>query len=240
MFTLYHDYKSYASQKVRVYLYEKDIKYESIHIDLLSQQHITNKDYRLINPRGLVPSLKDGDTVVFNSTDIMEYVSNNYLPKTDIFFNTSLNKVIHEFCKNDELLHDPHIRILSYSNLWMASSRSDQENNRLLKLAINHPDKDRGKFLEKAVLNKITPEEIELAYIKVYNSLKDMEQKLSISNSDFIFGTEYTMADAVCTVRLFRFGRLDIKIELLEDIYPYTAAFYERVKQRSSFSEIRI
>jgi glutathione S-transferase len=240
MLILYHDRRSYASQKVQVYLSEKGIKWKSHPIDLLRQEHITDETYKSIHPRGIVPALKDGETIICNSTEIMEYISTKYLPKSDVFFNLSLSATVHDFCKKDELLHDPHIRILSYYNLWMASARSDEENNRLLVLAAKHPDRARGEFLAKAVCGKITPEEIKLANMAVTNALCNMEKKFAESQSDFIFGNEYTMADTVCTVRLFRFGRLNVKIESLKDKYPHTAAFYERVKQRNSFGELQI
>lgn len=237
---LYHDRRSYASQKVKVYLSEKNIQFESHFIDLLKQEHITDETYKYIHPRGTVPALKDNETIICNSTEIMEYVSAKYLPKSDVFFNSSLSAAVHDFCKQDELLHDPHIRILSYHNLWMARRRTDEENNRLLALAAKHPDKVRGEFLAKAVRGQITAEEIRLANMAISNALLDMEHRFTDSQSDFIFGNEYSMADAVCTVRLFRFGRLNVKIELLKDQYPRTAAFYERVKLRNSFNELQI
>jgi glutathione S-transferase len=40
MMTLYHDHRSYASQKVQVYLSEKGIQWKSHLIDLLKQEHI--------------------------------------------------------------------------------------------------------------------------------------------------------------------------------------------------------
>lgn len=240
MISLYHDPASYSSQKVRIYLFEKGIKWESCPINLLKQEHIIDETYKYINPRALVPAIKDGGVIICNSTEIMEYISRKYLPKADVFFNLAMTSAIHDFCKNDELLHDPHIRTLSYANLWMAGVRNEEENNQLLLLAAKHPDKARGEFLAKAVQGKITAEEIGLANIAVKNALADMERKLARSQSDFIFGDEYTMADAVCTVRLFRFGRLNLKIELLKDQYPDTADFYERMKQRDSFRELTI
>ncbi len=240
MLILYHDTRSYASQKVQVYLSEKGIQWKSHIFDLLKQEHILDETYKSLNPRGTVPTLKDGDVIVCNSTEIMEYVSQKYLPQSDVFFNSDLSKTVHDFCKADELLHDPHIRILSYSNLWMAEKKTDEERNRLLALAVKHPDKSRGEFLEKAAMGQFTPAEIKGAHTAVKNALSDMEEKLASSQSDFIFGQEYTMADAVCTVRLFRFGRLNVKIELLKDQYPRTADFYERVRRRPSFCELKI
>lgn len=237
MITLYNDYKSYACQKVRVHLSENGIKWKNHHFDLLKQEHLLDETYKHINPRGLVPALKEGELIICNSTEIMEYISEKYLLQSDELL--SLSAAIHDFCKQDESLHDPHIRILSYYNLWMAGVRSDEENNRLLNIAAKHPDRARGEFLENAVMGKITSEEIKLANTEIINALSDMEKKLAHSHSGFVFGKEYTMADAVCTVRLFRFGRLNVKIELLKDQYPHTADFYERVKQRNSFGELQ-
>nr|MBP9742001.1 glutathione S-transferase [Burkholderiales bacterium] len=204
MITLYHDYRSYASQKVQVYLSEKGIEWKSHHIDLIKKENILDETYKYIHPQGLVPALKDGEIIICNSTEIMEYISKKYLPQSDVFFNLGLSTVVHRFCKNDELLHDPHIRILSYYNLWMAGIRSDEENEHLLLLAAKHPNKARGEFLAKAVNVQITSEEIKFANAAIINTLSDMEEKLSNSQSGFIFGKEYTMADTICTVRLFR------------------------------------
>ncbi len=176
MLILYHDRRSYSSQKVQVYLSEKGIKWESYHIDLLKQEHILDETYKSINSRGTVPVLKDGELIVCNSTEIMEYISTKYLLKSDIFFNLSLSAAVHDFCKKDELLHDPHIRTLSYYNLWMSGVRSGEENNRLLGLAAKHPDKIRGEFLAKAVIGKIKQEEIKFAKNAITDALLDMEK----------------------------------------------------------------
>lgn len=179
MITLYHDPRSYSSQKVQMYLSEKESTWESHPIDLLRQEHILDETYKTIHPRGIVPALKDGEVIICNSTEIMEYISKTYLPKSDVFFNSSLSDAVHCFCKEDELLHDPHIRTLSYYNLWMAGTRSDEENNRLLALAAKHPDRTRGEFLAKAIQGKITSKELKLAHTAIANAMFDMEKKIS-------------------------------------------------------------
>jgi hypothetical protein len=77
MITLYHDYRSYSSQKVQVYLSEKKIKWKSHPIDLLKQEHILDETYKYIHPRGIVPALKDVEVIICNSTEIMEYILKN-------------------------------------------------------------------------------------------------------------------------------------------------------------------
>ncbi len=239
MILLYYDRNSYASLKVQIYFFEKGIEYQSHLFDLLKQEHILDETYKLINPRGTVPALKDGDIIVCNSTEIMEYASEKYLPKSDVFFDSSISMTVHNFCKEDESLHDPHIRTLSYYNLWMHSAKSTEEKTRILNIAAKHPNTSRGAFLAKAVKNQFTTEEIALANTAINKALADVEQQLADNKADFLFGKEYTMADAVCTVRLFRFRRLGVKIELLKDKYPFTAAYYEEMKQRNNFSKLQ-
>ncbi|MCP4474211.1 MAG: glutathione S-transferase family protein [Gammaproteobacteria bacterium] len=116
MLTLYHSMRSYASQKVRLYLAEKSIPWKSQHIDLLKQEHLT-PTYIAINPRALVPTLIAGDKTIFNSSDIMQYIEDHF-PSTATI-DADLSKRIYNFCKDDEKLHDPHIRTLSYHYLWL-------------------------------------------------------------------------------------------------------------------------
>src|SRR3990167_9835483 len=153
MLTLYHCHNSYASQKVRLYLAERSIPWESHHIDLLKQEHIT-KEYVKINPRGLVPALDDDGKIILNSTDIMQYIEDHYVK--DILIGADLSRQIYEFGKKDEDLHDPHIRTLSYHYLWMNREASPEEVDRVLTLAKKHPDRARGEFLARAIQRQIT------------------------------------------------------------------------------------
>jgi glutathione S-transferase len=235
MLVLYHDYNSYASQKVRLYLAEKNICYESQHLDLLKQEHLTAA-YQKINPRGLVPALNDAGKIVVNSTDIMKYIEDKYV--SDSSCDIELAQQLYDFCKQDEGLHDPHIRVLSYHYLWMDSEKSPDEINRILILAQQHPDKARGAFLSRAVQRQITAEEISHAKQAVITALDDMEQRLRCTPSGFLFGDAYTMADSVATARLFRLHRLNFA-ELIQQ-YPLTSSYYEAMKKRDSFLAAKI
>jgi len=179
---LYHAYNSYASQKVRLHLAENNIGWNSHPIDLLKQEHI-NDEYIKINPRGLVPALVDNGKIILNSTDIMQYIDDNY---TNEVIEKTLAKEIYDFCKLDEKLHDPHIRTLSYHYLWMKEEKSLEEVNKVLALAKKHPDKARGNFLAKAILRQITEEEITLARKEIIMALEQMEKKLQNSKADFL------------------------------------------------------
>lgn len=231
MLKLYYCHKSYASQKVRLYLAEKNIPWEGHHIDLLTQEHLTD-EYIKINPRGLVPALDDNGKIILNSTDIMRYIEDNYVEKS--LSHPRFDNEIYAFSKRDEDLHDPHIRTLSYHYLWMANNRSAEEINRVLELAKRHPDKARGDFLARAVQKQITEKEILIAKQEIIAALDEMEGLLKTSQSDFLYGNEYTIADAVGTAKLCRLQLLGFSSAISR--CQLVSIYYERMLQRPSFT----
>jgi len=73
---LYYNKFSGPSRKALIALYEKNVEFTPRHMDLLNrEQH--ERWYLLINPRGEVPVLQHGETVVTESSRIVEYVSKN-------------------------------------------------------------------------------------------------------------------------------------------------------------------
>ena len=76
---LLHFHGSSCSQKVRIFLAEKRLAWESHPVDLLRQEH-TRPWFLGINPRGVVPVLVHDGVVHVESNDIMEYL--DALPST--------------------------------------------------------------------------------------------------------------------------------------------------------------
>lgn len=74
----FYDFKSSPNcQRVKVVLEEKKLPYETIPIDLRNKEQKT-PDYLKINPYGKVPALIDGDTVLYESCIINEYLNEKY------------------------------------------------------------------------------------------------------------------------------------------------------------------
>ena len=73
MLELYHNTMSSCAQNVRVGLAEKGLAWKSHHLDLRAgdqqQPHYLN-----LNPKGIVPTLIDGDLVIRESNVILEYL----------------------------------------------------------------------------------------------------------------------------------------------------------------------
>ncbi len=83
---LFHNNNSVCSQKVRVTLAEKQIPWDSEHLDL-SKNEQSDPQYMKLNPEGVVPTLVDGDMVLRESSVIAEYLDqlsdHNPLAPTD-------------------------------------------------------------------------------------------------------------------------------------------------------------
>jgi glutathione S-transferase len=73
-----YDFKSSPNcQRVKVVLEEKRLPYETIPIDLRKKEQKT-PEYLKINPYGKVPALVDGDTSLYESCIINEYLEEKY------------------------------------------------------------------------------------------------------------------------------------------------------------------
>lgn len=77
MLTLYHYPTSPCAAKARCVLAEKRLAWDSRVVDII-EKHNLRPDYLALNPKGLVPTLVDGDNVVIESTLIMEYLDAAY------------------------------------------------------------------------------------------------------------------------------------------------------------------
>src|SRR6187455_517851 len=77
MLTLYEHPLSPYAQKCKIALYEKGVEFEAVLPDLLSARRSSN-DLAAANPRQEVPALIDGDTAIFDSTIILEYIEERW------------------------------------------------------------------------------------------------------------------------------------------------------------------
>ncbi|MCB8819862.1 maleylacetoacetate isomerase [Microvirga rosea] len=74
---LYTYFRSSAAYRVRIALNLKGVRYEAVPINLLKGEQKA-EDYRRINPQGRVPALDLGETVLTQSTALLEYLDEVY------------------------------------------------------------------------------------------------------------------------------------------------------------------
>ena len=85
MVTLHEHPLSPYAQKVKIALYEKGVAFETQLPDIVGGGNL--EEFAALNPRLEVPTLIDGETVVFDSTVILEYIEDRWptpplLPKS--------------------------------------------------------------------------------------------------------------------------------------------------------------
>ncbi len=74
----FYDFPSSPNcQRVKVVLAEKQLPYDIVSVDLRKKEQ-KNPDFLRLNPYGKVPVLTDGDTVLYESCIINEYLEENY------------------------------------------------------------------------------------------------------------------------------------------------------------------
>jgi len=74
---LYDRHTSPNCQRTRVVLYEKNLPYETIPVDLVKKEQ-KKPEFLKMNPYGKVPVLVDGDTILYESCIINEYLEDKY------------------------------------------------------------------------------------------------------------------------------------------------------------------
>src|SRR6202051_776139 len=77
MLVLYHTSHSTCSQKVRLVLHEKGLKFDEVRIDLAKKEQL-KPDYLALNPNGVVPTLVDDGIPIIESSVICEYLDEKY------------------------------------------------------------------------------------------------------------------------------------------------------------------
>lgn len=234
MIVLYHCNTSLASYKVRLYLAEKNIFWNEVLIDLRRQENITS-DYRTINPKGLVPALKDAyGNIHVGSTNIMEFLEKLYPQPPLLPADVKSQHEIHQICMDHEALHDPAIRTLSYYAVFLnPEKRTQLDVNQIIKIAKNHPSPERGDFLIRAVTGKLSQKEIDESRTAVIRALNQMEQLLEKSLSEYLIGSQYSMADVVCTASAFRITEIGMENEIIK--LKHVARWWQNMKNRPSF-----
>jgi glutathione S-transferase len=75
---------------VRIALAEKKIPWEPIFINLRAREH-KRPEFLALNPEGKVPVLRDGETLVYDSTIVNEYIEDRY-PETALTYSDPSQK----------------------------------------------------------------------------------------------------------------------------------------------------
>jgi glutathione S-transferase len=228
---LYHNDMSSCAQKVRLLLAEKGLEWESRHLDLRAGEH-QKEWYIKLNPRAVVPTLIDGDTVVPESNVINEYLDERFpdppMKPAEPFGRAKMRLWTKQL---DEGVHDAGIAILSFGLAFRHQYISRGEAGKEMLESIPDPAKRerRRDVIEKG----LDSPHFKIAIARLLTLYRDMDKVLA--DHEWLAGDRYSIADAAFTPYIVRLDHLDV-MGLLERT-PRTADRYRRIKARPSFDD---
>ena len=231
MLALYHNDMSSCAQKVRLCLAEKELEWESRHLNLRAGEHQQDW-YVKLNPRAVVPTLIDGDTVVPESNVINEYLDDRFparpLRPADPFGRARVRLWTKQL---DEGIHDAGIAVISFALAFRHQYLTKGEAGKAMLESIPDPIKRerRRDVIEKGLDSPF----FKIAISRMLELYDDMEARLA--EHPWLVGPDYSIADASFTPYVVRLDHLNI-LGLL-DGHPRVMDWYNRPKARPSFQD---
>jgi glutathione S-transferase len=205
---LYHSGPSICSQKVRLTLAAKGVKWEDREVNMFIDENL-EPSYMRINPRGVVPTLIDDEYTVFDSGAIIRYIDHNFPgPKLEPE-DEGLKKVMNHWL---EVQDQFPIRGLTYGNAKgvmgnMARSKQPARIAKLKRLRDENPElkedyEAKLRDTEQWIEEQSDQELIGNINAKMESLLDSLEQQLK--GNQWIVGEQYTLADIAWTTILGR------------------------------------
>jgi glutathione S-transferase len=231
MLALYHNDMSSCSQKVRVCLAEKNLDWESRHLNLRAGDHQQDW-YVKLNRRAVVPTLIDGDIVVPESNVINEYLDERFPGVSLSPADPPGRARIRLWTKQlDEDVHDACLAILSFGIAFRHQYIARGEAGRqMLEQIPNIFKRERRRDVIDKGLDSI---HFRIAVARMRQLLTEMDEALG--EHAWLAGDAYTIADAAFTPYLARLEHLAI-LGMADD-RPYVRDWYARIKARPSFAD---
>jgi glutathione S-transferase len=231
MLALYHNDMSSCAQKVRLTLAEKNLDWESRHLDLRAGEHQQDW-YVKLNPRAVVPTLIDGDVVVPESNVINEYLDERFpdppLKPDDPFGRAKMRLWTKQL---DEGVHDAGIAVLSFALAFRHQYLNRGEAGKSMLESI--PDPIKRERRRDVIENGLDSRHFKTAVARLLELYRDMDAALE--SHPWLAGDRYSIADAAFTPYVVRLEHLDV-LGLL-DATPRTADWYRRITARPSFQD---
>ena len=264
--TLYYFYTSFYSQKVLMFLKEKEVDFQAHMVNLPDGE--TQSDWYLqINPRGEVPSLKvlsleSGERNINGSDNILQYLETNKIGNGKSLYPTDpefLSK--HNYFV--ERLNSLPIDAITFGTAFFPNIRRKKKlpikwpfTKKLKSNILNRSEtlrkkakENSGTPAESVLLSKAeehdkrihlftNEEEHKLLLREVQTILDEIEKEL-VSHKGYLWliNDEFSVADCILAILLNRLHFLGHEDYMASNVRPLLASWWGRVKDRKSFLE---
>jgi len=229
MIELYHNDMSVCAQKVRFVLGEKELKWESHHLNLRAGDQ-QKPSYIKLNPHAVVPTLVDDGNVIIESTVINEYLDDAYpepsLRPTDAVARARVRLWTKQL---DESVHAATRTISNaiafrHQKLALGSAA-------LTALHEKIPDPKKRAESWENITQGIDSSYFADAVQRFDKLLEDMETSLSVA--PWLAGKAFSLADIGYAPYILRLQ--DLQLQFLWDERPHIPAWFEQVGKRPGY-----
>jgi len=227
---LYHFGLSQCSQRVRICLEEKGLTWVSRHLNLGKGEHIT-EEYRGINPNNVVPTLIHDGKVIIESTDIIEYIDQQF-PRPSFTPENDADYQIMKMWLAESNQRKSAIKVLSHEFLFKLMAKKSLKELAKLKSVLRN--REIVEFAEEFSTRGLAKEKILQAILEFQETFAKMDSYLQ--KHQWLAGDKFSLADIswmgdVHRLMLVSFPMTD---------YPRLQQWVGRVRKRPSFQKALI
>jgi glutathione S-transferase len=231
MIALYHNDMSVCAQKVRMTLAEKQLPWESHHLDLRAGDQ-QKPEYLKLNPNSVVPTLVDNGAVIIESTVICEYIDDGY-PQQSLRPSAPAARAAMRLWTK-QLDETVHAATSTLSNgIAFRHQKLVWGMTKLEEFHRNMPNPARREQSWENITKGVESRYFIDAAKRFDKLLNDMEAALA--NSTWLAGEEFSLADVSYAPYLTRLDHL--QLQFLWDRRPHIPHWYDRLRERRSYRE---
>ena len=230
MLELFHNDMSTCSQKVRMTLAEKGLDWTSRHLNLRAAEQ-QSPDYLALNPKGVVPTIRDNGAVVIESTVINEYLDDAYpdppLRPTNAGDRTRMRLWTKRL---DEGLHAA-TGVLSSCIAFRYQHLNGKTTEEIEAYLARMPDAAKRERQTENIFKGVESKFFTPAVQRFDRLLGDMNEALG--HTPWLAGDAFSLADCAYIPYAVRLSHL--QLHGLWDKRPQFAGWFERLAARPAF-----
>jgi glutathione S-transferase len=228
---LYNAAQSTCSQKVRLVLHEKNLRFEDIRLNLGKKDQL-KPEYLAINPNGVVPTLVDDGQPIVDSSVICEYLDEKF-PENSLTPNAIVERAhMRSWMRYLEEVPTAAIRVPSFNRGFL--SRFDGlDEKRFLEEQVNVRRIRRDFFIRMGSPLGFDRDEVANSLHQLSETCERMHAALD--RGPWLLGQQFTLADVLAAPTIDRMNDLGLAY-LWEEKYPRVSEWYNRLQARPAFA----
>ena len=232
MLTLYHYWSSVCSQKVRFCLCEKELDWESHHVDLNTFDH-WRPEYLRLNRNAVVPTLDHDGHIVIESNVIIEYLEDSF-PQVPLRpENPFLRARMRHWIYRSEADAHSAVATCSYNLRHRPRLLQKYSIEEIRKIAQGHPNPDMRAGMVQRAEKGVSTEQEAGAYRVLATLVGLMEE--SLAESSWLAGDAFSLADIAMAPYVNRIEVLAHPEILASSVHPRVAGWWSRIQDRPAF-----